>query len=234
MNEKSVQIVGLDRPIELGSGVRITGKPDGTLLFEAITPDAPAAQAGVAPSERDWNDDASLYQNKCLTCGNHFYGQKRRPTCKVCAVEPAVSAEPVAWRYKMSCSACPDGVWVDELDTSMTLLETQALYTYPPVDTAGKLAQAEYELETERMRLAAVSTAALGYFEDCHDEYRSAALQDVLNLRKRYEDSAAVADKLAESLRAVLDKHIAPRCNEPWIEKARAALAEWQQKGGSV
>jgi hypothetical protein len=33
------------------------------------------------------------------------------------------------------------------------------------------------------MRLAACSTAALGYFTDCHPDYLSASLQDVLSLR---------------------------------------------------
>lgn len=39
------------------------------------------------------------------------------------------------------------------------------------------------ELERERMRLAACGAAALGYFEDCLDEYKSASLDDVLRLQ---------------------------------------------------
>jgi hypothetical protein len=48
------------------------------------------------------------------------------------------------------------------------------------------------ELETERLRLAACGVAALGYFEGCKDEYRSASLEDVLRLRdenKRLRDA---------------------------------------------
>lgn len=41
------------------------------------------------------------------------------------------------------------------------------------------------QLETERMRLTACSTAALGYFNGCKDEYKSASLDDVLRLREQ-------------------------------------------------
>lgn len=50
-----------------------------------------------------------------------------------------------------------------------------------------KLKVSDKELERERMRLAACGTAALGYFEGCHDEYKSASLADVLRLRDRLE-----------------------------------------------
>lgn len=58
--------------------------------------------------------------------------------------------------------------------------------------TASKLADCELkldaavrELEVERQRLAACGVAALGYFDGCADEYRSASLDDVLRLRAR-------------------------------------------------
>jgi hypothetical protein len=44
------------------------------------------------------------------------------------------------------------------------------------------------ELERERLRLAACGVAALGYFEGCADEYKSASLDDVLRLRKENEE----------------------------------------------
>jgi hypothetical protein len=40
----------------------------------------------------------------------------------------------------------------------------------------------EDELERERMRLA-----ALGYFDNCAEEYKSASLSDVLTLRAAYD-----------------------------------------------
>jgi hypothetical protein len=46
----------------------------------------------------------------------------------------------------------------------------------------------EDELEVERMRLAACGVAALGYFTDCQDRYKSASLCDVLTLREKYVD----------------------------------------------
>lgn len=48
-----------------------------------------------------------------------------------------------------------------------------------------RLETTEKELEKERLRLAACSVAALGYFEGCAQEYRSAALDDVLKLRAK-------------------------------------------------
>jgi hypothetical protein len=38
------------------------------------------------------------------------------------------------------------------------------------------------QLEEERLRLAACGVAALGYFDGCKDEYRSASLEDTLKL----------------------------------------------------
>ncbi len=41
------------------------------------------------------------------------------------------------------------------------------------------------QLETERMRLAACGVAALGYFDGCKYEYRSASLEDVLRMQAK-------------------------------------------------
>lgn len=43
------------------------------------------------------------------------------------------------------------------------------------------------QLEVERMRLAACGTAALGYFNGCADQYKSASLADVLRLREQLD-----------------------------------------------
>jgi hypothetical protein len=51
----------------------------------------------------------------------------------------------------------------------------------------ARIAKLEDELETERLRLAACGTAALGYFNGCKDEYKSASLDDVLKLRADYQ-----------------------------------------------
>ena len=55
----------------------------------------------------------------------------------------------------------------------------------------------ETELETERMRLAGCGVAALGYFDGCKEEYRSASLDDTLRLYAKYEKQSA-ALKLAK------------------------------------
>lgn len=69
-----------------------------------------------------------------------------------------------------------------------------------PMDFARQLetelAEARQQLETERMRLAACSTAALGYFTDCLPEYRSAALEDVLQLRQQLVEQDALVERM--------------------------------------
>jgi len=51
----------------------------------------------------------------------------------------------------------------------------------------AEVAELKTELERERIRLAACGTAALGYYNGCNDEYKSASLDDVLRLRKDAE-----------------------------------------------
>lgn len=52
-----------------------------------------------------------------------------------------------------------------------------------------KIETLEKELEIERMRVVACGVAAQGHFMGCLREYRSASLDDVLQLRKEYESS---------------------------------------------
>lgn len=52
-----------------------------------------------------------------------------------------------------------------------------------------KLESLEKELEIERMLVVACGVAAQGHFTGCLREYRSASLDDVLQLRKEYESS---------------------------------------------
>ena len=87
-------------------------------------------------------------------------------------------------------------------------------FDYPPYYPLGgqyEALQAEIEalraqLETERMRLAACGTAALGYFDGCNDEYRSASLEDVLRLRAQLR--TARNDALEEAAKVVLDTDV--------------------------
>ena len=73
-----------------------------------------------------------------------------------------------------------------------------------------RIKKLETELECERMRLAACGTAALGYFDGCKDEYRSASLDDVLRLReqlttlrKRIDDAPVVAHAVMNGDRVI-------------------------------
>jgi hypothetical protein len=72
------------------------------------------------------------------------------------------------------------------------------------------------ELETERLRLAACGVAALGYFEGCKDEYRSASLEDVLRLRdenKRLRDE--IYKVRVEKANSIIEEMIAISENDP-------------------
>ena len=79
---------------------------------------------------------------------------------------------------------------------------TEVYWTPSPFTTdellelLDRLEEAEGELETERMRLAACGIAALGYFEGCAKKYTSTSLDDVLNLSKRLEAAEKERDEL--------------------------------------
>ena len=61
---------------------------------------------------------------------------------------------------------------------------------------AAEISALRQQLETERMRLAACGTAALGYFDGCKDEYKSASLDDVLRLRQQLAECERERDEL--------------------------------------
>jgi hypothetical protein len=77
--------------------------------------------------------------------------------------------------------------WVGSVDLDECEILAQNLhekYSLPTREDVDKLKQ---ELEDERIKHAACGTAALGYFTGCHEKYLSASLQDVINLRLKYE-----------------------------------------------
>ncbi len=81
---------------------------------------------------------------------------------------------------------------------------------------ATRIAELEAELERERVRLAACGSAALGYFEGCKDEYRSASLDDVLRLR---DELAALRKRIDEQEKAepvgYIDENLNLRMGKP-------------------
>lgn len=71
------------------------------------------------------------------------------------------------------------------------------------------------DAERERMRLAACSVAALGYFDGCADEYRSASLDDVVRLKSERDAALAALGEITWSN------------DSKWqTDRAKAALAE--------
>lgn len=78
--------------------------------------------------------------------------------------------------------------WEAEADKFKTgeftdTLDLKSFATLARADLVAENERLKGELETERMRLAACGVAALGYFDGCKDEYRSASLEDTLRLR---------------------------------------------------
>lgn len=80
---------------------------------------------------------------------------------------------------------------------------------------AERIKELEVECEVERLRLAACGVAALGYFDGCKDEYKSASLDDVLRLNKRCTDLRAELGDLPEAQAEMLSE----------IKQLRAQLA---------
>jgi len=88
---------------------------------------------------------------------------------------------------------------IDELKYQITVAQ-QGWKCECNTDDAWRFArecdELKEQLETERMRLAACGVAALGYFDGCKDEYRSASLGDVLRMHAKlaaYESRPVVA-----------------------------------------
>lgn len=81
---------------------------------------------------------------------------------------------------------------------------------------AERIKELEAECEVERLRLTACGVAALGYFDGCKDEYKSASLDDVLRLNKRCTDLRAELGDLPEAQAEMLSE----------IKQLRAQLAE--------
>lgn len=65
---------------------------------------------------------------------------------------------------------------------------------------AKEIAELKEQLETESIRLEACGVAALGWFDGCKDEYRSASLEDTIKLYASHTALRAVAKEMAEAL----------------------------------
>lgn len=103
--------------------------------------------------------------------------------------------------------------WCDE-KTSNRVLDVDLAEAF-----ATRIAELMHNLETERLRLAACGTAALGYFDSCLDEYKSASLDDVLKLRQQLADTQRL---LAES-----------QAREKDLREGVAGLMDHQYTGSS-
>ena len=74
---------------------------------------------------------------------------------------------------------------------------------------AEQIKELEAELETERMRLAGCDVAAIGYFDGCKEEYRSASLDDTLRLYAKHNKQSAALKLAREALFDMQDSYAA-------------------------
>ena len=74
---------------------------------------------------------------------------------------------------------------------------------------AEQIKELEAELETERMRLAGCGVAAIGYFDGCKEEYRSASLDDTLRLYAKHNKQSAALKLAREALFDMQDSYAA-------------------------
>jgi hypothetical protein len=72
--------------------------------------------------------------------------------------------------------------------------------TCPLIQLATIARENAAEADRERMRLAACGVAAIGYFDGCADEYKSASLDDVLRCRVEADKWRKVAEYLSHRL----------------------------------
>jgi hypothetical protein len=73
----------------------------------------------------------------------------------------------------------------------------------PTHGDSPRIKELEAELDRERHRLAACGVAAFGYFDGCHDDYKSASLDDVLRLRAERDAANSRAKELEDGLSSV-------------------------------
>lgn len=51
--------------------------------------------------DEDYKDGENKYECICGICGEHFFGHKRRPVCKICASNPQSAPETIEfWRHR--------------------------------------------------------------------------------------------------------------------------------------
>ena len=115
---------------------------------------------------------------------------------------------PIEWNGKANvctyCGRVPETFYIvtghDHTDDSIRwcICRDGAQYKSELEQLRQRVQELEKELERERMRLAACSTAALGYFEGCCGEYKSASLDDVLRLREANKKLTAERDALKQ------------------------------------
>jgi hypothetical protein len=180
--------------MDLDPDIERQARADLELIGEAIY--------GIEPDYESFLRKALSRLNFCV---GHLIGTASRLKQEVEAVRALKPATEEANALRCRALDAEHGAWLagenanawarerddlrDEVERLQKLVADQAL-------TIGTLKD---ELETERQRLAACGVAALGYFEDCIDAYKSASLSDVLNRQILRDVLRAPAEDESES-----------------------------------
>ena len=160
--------------------------------IEKIKRAALAATQGEWISQH-WSKDASdvqlksenTYTTLAINCSmddaTHISAANPSAVLELITRLEAAEASSKFWEGHANDLATQDNKLIAEM--AQQAIEAENAIT----DLLRKLEAAKKEQERERMRLIACGIAALGYFEGCHDDYKSASLDYVLRLRDRLE-----------------------------------------------
>lgn len=92
-------------------------------------------------------------------------------------------------------------------------------------------------IEQYRLQMAAIGTAALGYWKEgdsIHSDYDTVPLRDVAKLYAKYQSAVAVNERLIEALKLIESAQLSDHSHEYVKGVAKAAIAAYEaaKKGG--
>lgn len=138
----------------------------------------------------------SEYSHRCNRCDSEVDPDGNVASALRAALEPQVEQEPVAWMYDSTfMDGTPLTDWLTSKDPREVCLHEEdvrnirPLYTHPQ---PPRQPQVELDrIEQYRLQMAAIMTAALGYWKEgdsIHPDYDTVALRDVAKLYAKYDE----------------------------------------------
>lgn len=150
--------------------------------------------------------------------------------CQVSVMQEGESGDDYSFSAEAQCvcgATGPEAYASCQSDAALSAINTWNRRAHPPADDA-RVAELE---ERERLRLAGISTAAIGYWKErdsIHPDYDTVALRDVAGLYAKY---AAQADRIAalhEHIAALEAQLAASMEREGRMREALKKIAKWE------